>query len=231
MINNENATSPKNELLYIPVSNGVILLLSLVQNWSSSDLFLFLFLQSVLQGAVTLAILFLLNIQKNNISGSILHSVFFLLHYYLFIAVILFGVFYESGYLTLQTLADGLTTFFTVFIAENLLVSTQFNLLSISLTLGLFLLMLSYQSFQKYKNFNTLNRSYAEVHISAYSKHLLVFFFAFMCSAALLKPLINSTYASSDSEVANQAILTTFFITLSIIEILMAYTSKKLNLI
>jgi len=142
----------------------------------------------------------------------------------------LFGVLYDSGYLSLQTISDGLTTFFTVFVTENLVVSTQFNLLSISLTLGLFLLMLSYQSFQKYKDFNTLNRSYAEVHISPYSKHLFVFFFVFVCSAALLKPFINSAYTSPDSSFANQAILITFFATLTLIEVVISHTSKKLDL-
>jgi hypothetical protein len=138
MTSSKKVTSSKKEIPYILVSNGTILILSLIQNWSSSDLFLFLFLQSVLQGAVTLAILFLLNLKRNSVARSILHSIFFLLHYYLFIVVILFGVLYESSYLSLQTLADGLTTFFTIFVAENLFVSIHLNLLNISLTLGFF---------------------------------------------------------------------------------------------
>jgi hypothetical protein len=52
-----------------------------------------------------------------------------------------------------------------------------------------------------------------------------------MCSVALLKPFIDSAYTSPDGEVANQAVLITFFVTLSIIEVFMAYISKKLNLI
>lgn len=231
MYKDHKTTTFQEEAAYTLAVNGIILFLSLIQNWSSSDLFLFLFMQSVLQGFVTLAVLIALNLRRENFMGICLHLIFFLLHYYLFTAVIIFGVYYDSGYITLQTLAKGLTDFFAVSISEGIVVSSTFSLLNIVITLSLFLLILIFRTFQKYKNFYKSGRSYAEIHISPYSKHLLIFFFVFMLSVTFLEPLIGSSYTSFDSDIANQGILITFFVSLSIIEVSMMYAAKKLSLI
>lgn len=234
MLTIKDQTSLQKELFYVLFINGVILFLSLIQNWNSADLFLFLFLQSTLQGLVTLSLLLLLNFRKRSFGGMFFHGTFFLLHYFSFLALLVFATFYEFGYLSLQTLAEGLTIFFSGIYFKEVTIPTQFDTFNVLLTWGFFLIVTIIRSYTKYKNFNETGRSFAEIHISPYSKHLIIFFFAFLVSLVLLKPLlVDPDYISYDLEmdIVNKGTLLAFFIALTFVEMAMVTVANKLDLI
>jgi hypothetical protein len=224
-----NKPTLSNSIAYALAANLIIMSIALWQSWQFSELFFFLFMQSVLVGAVALGTIFMVSLRLNNIGHALGQSLFFILHYFTFVAILIFGVIYELGYLSLSTLNQGLTNFFTDNLPGVETTPDTLNLFPVLLVLGFFTLVQAISYFQKYRTFTDPKKSLAEIHIKPYAKHMFVFFFVFTCAIAFVQMTTGYEPGWGEESAFSQIILLTYFTSITLIEVFGIVASKKLG--
>lgn len=172
-------------ITYAVVANLTILILALLQDWQFSELFFFLFMQSILVGIVALATIFLVSLRLRNIASAFGHAMFFILHYFTFIAVLIFGVIYESGYLSLTTLNQGLTDFFTAGLSNADITPKDLNLSPVLLVLGVFIIIQTVSYYKRYKSFEDSKKLWLR-YTSNHMQNICLFSFLFLLASQFL---------------------------------------------
>jgi hypothetical protein len=224
-----NSSTLSYSITFAVVANLTILLLALMQTWQFSELFFFLFMQSILVGAVALGTIFMVSLRLDNIASALGHSLFFILHYFSFVAILIFGVIYELGYLSLTTLNQGLTNFFTGTMPGVETTPDTLNLFPVLLVLGFFTLVQAISYFQKYRTFTNPKKSLAEIHIKPYAKHMFVFFFVFTCAITFVQATSGYEPGWGEDSAFSQIILLAFFVSITLIEVFGIVASRKLG--